>query len=324
MYTVLPFTSTWDGIVIVVEKLSKRFGSVQVLDGLDCTVPQNQVVGFLGVNGAGKTTTMRILSTALQPTSGTVVIGGYNVQEQPEAVRGMMGYLPEKPPLYPQLSIGQYLAFLADFRQLSNPQTCIGNALEKVGLLGKERMAISKLSKGYQQRVGLAQALLHSPQYLILDEPASGLDPSQMVEIRQVLTALAEETSILLSTHLLSEAERMCTHHIILHEGRVSLSGTLSELRQYDGGGGLVLKLLTAEWTVELLKQTAALEYVEKVALMPSTDVRLTVIHVSLDKGVTEKFLQWCLEQKVLQVGEPFLSNRINHFFWSIQPASST
>ena len=237
MYTVLPFTSTWDGIVIVVEKLSKRFGSVQVLDGLDCTVPQNQVVGFLGVNGAGKTTTMRILSTALQPTSGVVTIGGYNVQEQPETVRNMMGYLPEKPPLYPQLSIGQYLSFLADFRQLSNPQKCIGNALEKVGLLGKERMAISKLSKGYQQRVGLAQALLHSPKYLILDEPASGLDPSQMVEIREMLKIVAEETSILLSTHLLSEAERMCTHHIILHEGRVALSGSLSELGQYHDGG---------------------------------------------------------------------------------------
>lgn len=317
MYTVLSFSSTWDGIVIVVKKLSKRFGTIQVLDGLDCAVPQNQVVGFLGVNGAGKTTTMRILSTALQPTSGTVTIGGHNVLEQPAEVRGMLGYLPEKPPLYPQLAIGQYLEFLAQFRELPNPRKCIGNALEKVGLLGKEDMAISKLSKGYQQRVGLAQALLHSPRYLILDEPASGLDPSQMVEIREMLKALAEETSILLSTHLLSEAERMCTHHIILHQGKVAQSGTVTELGQKNGGGVLSLSLSSEGWSNGKLKQLSQLKDIEKVSLVSAT-VSAVVVHVCIAQKDVRKVLQWCHQQGVSVNGYQWKEPSLEEIFLNV------
>ena len=317
MYTVLPFSSTWDGVVIVVEKLSKRFGEVQILDGMDFVAPSNQVVGFLGVNGAGKTTTMRILSTALQPSSGTVTIGGHNVVEQPEIVRGMLGYLPEKPPLYPQLSIGQYLEFLAQFRELSDPRKCIGNALEKVGLLGKESMLISKLSKGYQQRVGLAQALLHSPRYLILDEPASGLDPSQMVEIREVLKALTEETSILLSTHLLSEAERMCTHHIILHQGKVSQAGTLRELGQENGGGFLSLSLTVEGWNDGFLKRLADLDGIRKVCLQSST-VNSVVVQVFTAQTIVQNVLQWCHQQGVFIDGYQWEEPSLEDIFLNV------
>ena len=302
--------------MIVVEKLSKRFGTVQVLNNLEFVAPQNQVVGFLGVNGAGKTTTMRILSTALQPSSGTVTIGGHNVVEQPEKIRGMLGYLPEKPPLYPPLSIGQYLEFLADFRELSNPRKSIGNALDKVGLLGKEGMLISKLSKGYQQRVGLAQALLHSPRYLILDEPASGLDPSQMVEIREMLKALAEETSILLSTHLLSEAERMCTHHIILHQGKVAQSGTLLELGQKSGGGFLSLSITADTWNKGLLTRLTEVEGIEKVSLKSAVGASV-VLHVFIPQTEVQKVLQWCRQQELLINGyrweEPSLEEIFLH-----------
>ena len=303
--------------MIVVENLSKRFGSVQVLDGLECVVPNNQVVGFLGVNGAGKTTTMRILSTALQPSGGTVTIGGHNVVEQPEMIREMLGYLPEKPPLYPQLSIGQYLEFLAQFRDLSNPRKCIGNALEKVGLLGKEDMAISKLSKGYQQRVGLAQALLHSPRYLILDEPASGLDPSQMVEIREVLKALTEETSILLSTHLLSEAERMCTHHIILHQGKVADSGSLTELGQKRGGGFLSLSLSVEGWSNNLLKQLSELDDIEKVSFVQRTE-SIVELHVCTPQSAVREVLQWVRQQDVLIVGYQWKELSLEEIFLTV------
>ena len=301
--------------MIVVEKLSKQFGTVQVLNSLDFVVPENQVVGFLGVNGAGKTTTMRILSTALQPSTGSVTIGGHNVVEQPEKIREMLGYLPEKP-LYPQLSIGQYLEFLADFRGLSNPRKSIGNALDKVGLLGKEGMSISNSQKGYQQRVGLAQALLHSPRYLILDEPASGLDPSQMVEIREMLKTLAEETSILLSTHLLSEAERMCTHHIILHQGKVAQSGTLLELGQKSGGGFLSLSLTADTWNNGLLTRLAELEGIEKVSLKSAVGPSV-VLQVFIPQTDVQKVLQWCRQQELLINGyrweEPSLEEIFLH-----------
>ena len=303
--------------MIVVDKLSKQFGTARVLDGLDCVVPQNQVVGFLGVNGAGKTTTMRILSTALQPTSGTVTIGGHNVLEQPEVIRRMLGYLPEKPPLYPQLAIGQYLEFLAQFRELSNPRKCIGNALEKVGLLGKEDMVISKLSKGYQQRVGLAQSLLHSPRYLILDEPASGLDPSQMVEIRSVLKALAEETSILLSTHLLSEAERMCTHHIILHQGKVAQAGTLTELGQKSGGTFLSLSLSVKGWTNDLLKRLADLNYVDKVLLRTTTEATINLQVFTVQQSL-ENILQWCHQHELFINGYQWKEPSLEEIFLNV------
>ena len=267
MYTVLRFISMLDGIVIVVEKLSKSFGAVEVLKSMDFVVPPNQVVGFLGVNGAGKTTTMRILSTALKPSSGSVHIGDCDVVQSPEAARAKIGYLPEKPPLYPQLSIGRYLEFLAGYRCVPSPRQAIGTALERVGLLGKENVLISKLSKGYQQRVGLAQAILHEPTHLILDEPASGLDPSQLVEIREMLRDLAEDTSVLLSTHLLSEAERMCSHHIILHQGTVAASGSLDVLGQKLGNGGLSLKLSIDGWNHTFLKQLSELEVVEQVSI---------------------------------------------------------
>ena len=189
--------------------------------------------------------------------------------------------------------------------------------MEKVGLLGKEDIAITKLSKGYQQRVGLAQALLHSPRYLILDEPASGLDPSQMVEIREMLRILAEETSILLSTHLLSEAERMCTHHIILHQGKVADAGSLTELAQKRGGGFLSLSISKEHWSNSLLKELSELDVVEKVSFVETTEA-LIELHVSTLQTAVQAVLQWVYQHKLHLVGYQWKEPSLEEMFLTV------
>ena len=303
--------------MIVVEKLSKNFGNVEVLKSMDFVVPPNQVVGFLGVNGAGKTTTMRILSSVLKPSAGSVHIGECDVVENPEVARAKIGYLPEKPPLYPQLSIGRYLEFLAGYRCVANPRQAIGTALERVGLLGKEDVLISKLSKGYQQRVGLAQAILHSPSHLILDEPASGLDPSQLVEIRAMLRNLAEDTSVLLSTHLLSEAERMCSHHIVLHEGTVAASGSLETLGQQVGGGALSLRLSSAEWNSTSLKHISECGLVEKVSVSAIEEGGVNLVLRCQQENVPH-VVSWCTKQGLSVIGYQWNHPTLEDCFLSV------
>ena len=279
--------------MIVIQNLTKHFGSVDVLKGVHCEIPSNQVVGFLGVNGAGKTTTMRILTTALKPSTGTALINNINIVEEPERVRQTIGYLPEKPPLYPQLKIGQYLEFLGGLRGVDNIRHKIGAVLEQVGLIGKEDWYIHRLSKGYRQRLGLAQALLHDPSVLILDEPASGLDPSQMIEVRSVLSRLAENRTVLLSTHLLTEAERLCDHNILLHDGVVATQGTLKELGERVGGAYFYVEISEADWSTSLMTQLSTVSSVDSVQPLTSTQSRTVELKIRLSKVHQGELLEW-------------------------------
>lgn len=224
-------------VMIYANDLSKRFGTFRALDKVSFEVRKGEVVGFLGPNGAGKSTTMRILTCFLAPSEGTVRVKGYDVFDQALDVRRSLGYLPQRAPLYLEMSVLEYLKFAADLRQLdaSTFKSRARNVVEVCGLtqvLGKE---IRHLSHGYRQRVGLAQALIHDPPILILDEPTSDLDPNEKAEFLEYLKQIGEERTVLLSTHNLSEVEAACARAIIVSRGRVVADGALDDIRAKSG-----------------------------------------------------------------------------------------
>lgn len=220
-------------------QLTKSFGSVRAVDSISFSVGVGQIVGFIGPNGAGKTTTMRMLTGFIPASSGRAVVCGHDVFEQPMAVRRSIGYLPETPPLYGELSIGEYLQFIAEVRGVPRADRlmCIGDVMERVGLSGMESRLLGALSKGYRQRVGLAQAIIHDPKVLILDEPTSGLDPRQMLGIRQFIKNLAEDRTVILSTHILSEVEALADRAIVIDHGTIRADGSIAELLNNVGDG---------------------------------------------------------------------------------------
>lgn len=209
--------------MIEVEGLTKVYGNKTAIDNLTFTVQQGEVVGFLGPNGAGKTTAMRVLSCYMPPTSGTARVGGYDIRTQALDVRRRIGYLPEHVPLYTDLTVTQYLGFVAEAKGLSRltRRQRVGEAIERCLLQDARGRIIGKLSKGYRQRVGLAQALLGDPPILILDEPTIGLDPKQIIEIRSLIRDMQGERTVILSTHILPEVSMVCQRVIIINEGRI-------------------------------------------------------------------------------------------------------
>ena len=209
--------------MIKVEGLTKRYDRTVAVDNISFEVEKGQIVGFLGPNGAGKTTTMRVLTCFLPPTSGTASIAGFDVLEQPMEVKKRIGYLPETPPLYPEMEVWEYLNFVGRLKGISSGDIArrVDEVTARCAIGDVRTRLIGKLSKGYRQRVGLAQAIIHNPDVLVLDEPTSGLDPKQIIEIRELLKALAGEHTIILSTHILSEVEHSCERVIIIDRGKL-------------------------------------------------------------------------------------------------------
>ncbi|HPM22261.1 MAG TPA: ABC transporter ATP-binding protein [Phycisphaerae bacterium] len=229
--------------MIEVRNLTKYFGQRCAVNGISFTVDEDTIVGFLGPNGAGKTTTIRILTGYMPPTSGTARVAGYDVLSQSMQVRSVVGYLPESVPLYPEMRVREYLDFRGKLRGLDGGQrqAAISRVVERCWLSEAYHRPIGQLSKGFRQRVGLADALLHSPKVLILDEPTVGLDPTQVRETRSLLRELAADHPILFSSHTLSEVEAICKRILIIHEGRIIASGTVEELKSQVGGERRVL-----------------------------------------------------------------------------------
>ena len=209
--------------MIEVQNLTKRYGPVTAVDDVSFKVERGEILGFLGPNGAGKTTTMRILTGYMPPTGGKAVVGGYDVQEQPIEAKRRTGYLPETPPLYPDMTVRDYLDFCARIKGVPRGErnTRVKNAMERTRIADVARRHCGKLSKGYRQRVGLAQALLHNPEVLILDEPTAGLDPKQIIETRQLIKQLGGDHTVILSTHILPEVSQTCGRVVIINRGRV-------------------------------------------------------------------------------------------------------
>jgi ABC-2 type transport system ATP-binding protein len=211
--------------------LTKDYGARRAIENLTFEAKQGEVVGFLGPNGAGKTTTMRILAGYMPPTFGSAQIAGFDVVEESIEVRRRVGYLPETVPLYSDMTVFDYLKFMADLRHLPNADEMVDNALEMVQMEQRADGYISNLSKGMRQRVGLAQALLHKPEVLILDEPTIGLDPAQVVEVRGIIREIGKERTVLLSTHILSEAQQLCDRVLIINKGRIVAEDTPENLQ---------------------------------------------------------------------------------------------
>ena len=217
--------------MIEVSNLTKRFHDLVAVDDLSFQVAKGEVLGFLGPNGAGKTTTMRILTGALPATAGKVEVAGFNVFEQPLEVKRRVGYLPEVPPLYDELDVAAYLRFVGRLKSLrSGLRAEVERVMGVCGLGDVGKRMIANLSKGFRQRVGLAQALLGSPDVLILDEPTIGLDPNQIAEIRSLIRTLAEQHTVILSTHILPEVVQVCSRVVIIHRGKIAADDTLDKL----------------------------------------------------------------------------------------------
>ncbi|MFM1823725.1 MAG: hypothetical protein RI967_1991 [Planctomycetota bacterium] len=212
--------------------LVKRFGQIHAVRGIDLTVPSGQVLGFLGPNGAGKSTTMRMITGFLEPTSGTVTLDGIDLARDPIAAKRTFGYLPEGAPAYPDMTVEEFLAFIAAARGFSgrDARDRVERAIHRVNLGSVRRQAFETLSKGYKRRTGLAQALLHDPGILVLDEPTDGLDPNQKHEVRELIRELGGDRAVVLSTHILEEVEAVCTRAVVVNRGAIVFDGTPAEM----------------------------------------------------------------------------------------------
>jgi len=225
---------------IQVEHLSKLYKQQKAIDDLNFNINSGEIVGFLGPNGAGKTTTMKILTGYIPPSSGKAYVNGLDVEENAIEVRKLIGYLPEHNPLYTDMYVKEYLEFVASIYKLSNKKQRVDDMIELTGLTLERHKKIGQLSKGYRQRVGLAQAIIHNPKVLILDEPTSGLDPNQIAEIRNLITNIGKEKTVLLSTHIMQEVEAMCTRVMIINKGVIVANGQPSELKHMFGASQAV------------------------------------------------------------------------------------
>jgi ABC-2 type transport system ATP-binding protein len=218
--------------------LTKVYGQQRAVDGISFSA-QPGVLGFLGPNGAGKSTTMKILTGFIPQTSGKALVCGYDVETQPLEVKRSIGYLPESNPLYQDMYVRESLAFIADIHQVPDAEKRIDEVIELTGLTPEKYKKIGQLSKGYRQRVGLAQAILHNPDVLILDEPTSGLDPNQLIGIRQLIRDLGKTKTIILSTHIMQEVEAVCSRVVIINKGKIVADDTLEGLRSKNEGQSL-------------------------------------------------------------------------------------
>jgi len=257
--------------MIQVEGLTKYYGEHAAIRDVGFTIGKGEVIGFLGLNGAGKTTTLKILGCVLLPTSGRVVIDGYDAVRDPHEVRKRIGFLPDTPPLYDEMTVGEYLAFVAQLRGVSTAETRthVTEAEEKTGLREVDTALISTLSHGYRQRVGVAQALVHRPAFLILDEPTSGLDPAQIRGMRELIRGLKGTHTVLVSSHILPEISETCDRLLIVHGGQLVAQGAEHELASKLGGGSIevevrgdkarALEALSGVGTVSVVKEEGAL-----------------------------------------------------------------
>jgi len=268
--------------MIKVEGLTKRYARTVAVDNISFEVEKGQIVGFLGPNGAGKTTTMRVLTCFLPPTEGTATVAGFDVQEHPIEVKRRIGYLPESPPLYPEMDVTGYLEFTGKLKGIPSAdiKKRVDEVLGKCAIGDVRDKLIGKLSKGYRQRVGLAQAIIHNPDVLILDEPTSGLDPKQIIEIRELLKSLAGNHTIILSTHILSEVEHSCERVIIISQGKlVAIDSVANLTNRLRGSESVALEVEAASGSPNPSDVQVRLEQVagvRSVVMKDSKDGRLT------------------------------------------------
>ena len=255
--------------MIKVENLSRKYGDFLAVDDVSFTIESGEIVGLLGHNGAGKTTIMKVLTGYLEQSTGAVGIDNLDIDTDLDKIKELIGYLPENIPLYSEMTIVEYLEYVADLRSIETSQkaSAIKRAIARTNLQEKANDKIQTLSKGYKQRVGVAQAILHEPKILILDEPTNGLDPQQISEMRALIKELAKDSTVILSTHIMQEVEAVCDRVLILQRGKLVLDSTLLEIQS---SGGIVLTVNAGE--AEASQRLAAIRGVSKIELMSKQD----------------------------------------------------
>jgi len=249
---------------IEIKNITKIFGHQKALDNVSFSVDTGSIVGFLGPNGAGKSTLMKIITGLISPTSGEVVVNNVDVMTNPDAVREIIGYLPENNPLYYDMYVKEYLRFIANIYKIGNTAKVVDEVIERTGLGNESKKKIGTLSKGYKQRVGIAQAIIHNPQVLILDEPTTGLDPNQIVEIRNLISDLGKEKTIMLSTHIMQEVQAVCNQIAILAHGHLVANGETEQIQQKDTSGNQLIEVeFNCSFDAQILMQIANIVSVE-------------------------------------------------------------
>jgi ABC-2 type transport system ATP-binding protein len=252
---------------ITIKNITKIYGEQKAVDDISFMINKGEVVGFLGPNGAGKSTTMKILTGYLHQDMGEAYVAGINVREQPLESKKKIGYLPEANPLYFEMYVREYLGFIADVHSISNKKQRIEEVIQMVGLTPESRKKIGQLSKGYKQRVGLAAALLHDPEVLILDEPTTGLDPNQIIEIREVIRSLGKDKTVLFSSHILQEVEAICDRVIIINKGKLVADNSISKLRDNTASASQVQVQYREDIDISMLSGLTGIETIAKTAV---------------------------------------------------------
>ena len=257
---------------IVVEDLTKQYGNQKAVDEISFQVHTGEILGFLGPNGAGKTTTMKILTCFMAPTDGDVRVGDYSIHDNQEKIKTRIGYLPENNPLYYDMPVLEYLSFTAELQGVAKNEikNRIGEMVVVCGLNDEKHKKIGELSKGYRQRVGLAQAMIHNPEILIFDEPTTGLDPNQIIEIRKLIRELGRQKTVILSTHILPEVEAICDRILIINKGKIVADGTSDTLRKQAQGEEMIRvqidETTNKDLTIETLKTISSIALVSPVS----------------------------------------------------------
>lgn len=284
---------------IIVENLTKIYGQQRAVDNITFRVKTGEVLGFLGPNGAGKTTTMKAITTYLLPNEGNISVGQFTLKDQPEEIKKHIGYLPENNPLYQEMPVIDYLKYVAELQGIEKPKIRkrILEMVRLCGLEGEKHKNINELSKGYKQRVGLAQALIHDPDVLILDEPTAGLDPNQIVEIRELIKKIGKEKTVILSSHILAEVEATCDRILIISKGKIVADGTAEELRKRahgkeilkvtieDGDPNSVFTALKSLDTVEVVDFIKHEDHTFEIQSKDGTTSRRSVFKLCVSKG---------------------------------------
>jgi len=290
--------------MITVKDLTKRYARTVAVDQISFAVEKGQIVGFLGPNGAGKTTTMRMLTCFLPPSSGTATVAGFDVLEQPLEVKRRIGYLPETPPLYPEMETTEYLTFVGKLKGLSGSQLKqrVDFVCERCAISDVKKKILGKLSKGYRQRVGLAQAIIHNPDVLILDEPTAGLDPKQINETRDLIKGLAGDHTIILSTHILPEVEQTCQQVIIINKGKLVATDSVENLQaRARGSESVLVEVAGRNGNLDLSAVQRRLEQIRGVGRVQykTSHANRSIFEVESQKG----FVRGDLARAVVEAG---------------------
>jgi len=292
--------------MITVQNLVKKFGTITAVDNISFHVDKGEVLGFLGPNGAGKSTTMRMVTCFLPPTSGSASVCGYDILSQPVQVRRQIGYLPENAPVYSDMTVQGYLKFIAEMRGYfgSDKMNAVNRALDTCSLESVRHQSVDTLSKGYKQRVCFAQAIIHDPPILILDEPTDGLDPNQKHEVRQLIARMAEDKCIVLSTHILEEVDAVCSRAIIIAQGKIVANGTPQELKARSELHGAVTLTLEKVSEGEVIPLLSSLQNVYHAKTVEKNDTQLIIRVFPKDQASIAHTVSTAVRDKKWQLEE--------------------